>query len=215
MTSRSDLPRLGAATGLLGTLIEMRGQEAHDVTWGWENGPIQIARPGPRGGGGVEGDEDRRAEIMQRIRAAKVHQQIRDFHNDLDKIVQQGLKLYDVAFPGHPAELRNKRTDSFDPITPADVAADGWCASCWRNDQQMVAREKNKRGMYYSSTMCRWCQGVKATYDVEPPLEMLKLHHAGRRISEQMMREAVEEAKAKQPKKGKGKKGKKAKGKAA
>lgn len=212
MTARADLPRLGASLGVLGTLLERDGQTAWDRMDGWQHGPRKAPQTGERGGGGGEaGAEDRKDEAIQRARAARHFQEFRADLAALDRLVTSLLRRIDVACPPNPAEMKN-RTGELEPVTPADVAAAGWCSSCWRNDQQMVVREKAKKsGLYYSPTLCRWCMDVKRTYGVEPPLEMLKLHHAGRRISVAAMEEAIA---AIQPKK-KSKKARKGKRKAA
>jgi len=196
VTSRADLPRLGASCGVLGTLIEMKGQDAFDITGGWVPGPGSSPKPGTRGGGGADGDPEREDERKRRAHAAKVHADLNEFHRDLDRVVQRGLRLYDVAFPGHPAELRNKRTNDLDPVTSADVAAAGWCRSCWRNDQQMVPIEVNKRtSLRYYRDFCRFCGAFVGQHKIEPPLPILVKRHAGRRITEADIAEALKDTK--------------------
>lgn len=219
MTSRSDLPRLGAALGTLGTLLEdpSRGQAAYDRMQGWQHGPRSAPKAGERGGGGGEAAaEDRKAEEKQRQRAAEHFAEFRADLDALERLTYAVLRRVDVACPPNLSELKNRRTEDLDPMTPADAAVAGWCASCWRNDQQMVPIETNKKtGLRYHTSMCRWCGGVCSTYKVDmPPLEIVKLRHAGHRISVSQMEEAIAKAtKAKQSKgktKGKGKKGKRA-----
>lgn len=207
----TDFVRLGASLGTIGTVLESDGQRAKEVFHGWAYGPRAASTSGERGGGlGSAGEEDRREEAKRRHRAAELHDEYVACAKQLEKVRDEMLRLLAIALPMHPASLRNTRTGDLDPITPGDVAAAGWCVSCWRNDQQMVAREKAKKsGLYYSTTLCRWCLGVKNSHGILPPLEVLRMHHEGRRISVQVMDEAVERAKAAaKPKKGK--KGRKA-----
>lgn len=209
MTSRSDLPRLGASLGLLGTLLEAKGQLAYDTMYGW-TGPRPMPSRGERGGGGSEIQaEDRRLEQVQRARAARHFDEWKADLNALDDLAQSLLRRIDVACPPHPAELRNRKTDDLDPVTAADVAAAGWCSSCWRNDQQMVPIEKDRHGLRFYRDYCRWCGEFKARQKIEPPVELLRLRHEGRRITEADVAKALKAAKSK------GKKSKKAKGKAA
>lgn len=213
MTTRSDLPRLGASLGVLGTLLEHKGQDVWDRLDGWQFGPRKAPQAGERGGGGGEsGQEDRKDEAIQRARAARHFQEFRTDLAALDKLAQTLLRRIDVACPPHPDEVKNRKTNDLDPVTPADVAAAGWCASCWRNDQQMVAIEVHRRtSLRYFRDYCRWCGGVKSTYGIEPPLEILKLHHAGRRINVADLEAAVKAVIDSQPKSKKAKrKGKKA-----
>lgn len=196
MTSRSDLPRLGASLGVLGTILEAEGQRAWDTMDGWQHGPRRAPEPGVRGGGGGEaGAEDRKDEAIQRARAARHFQQFRTDLNQLDELVQTILRRIDVALPSNPEDVKNRRTGDLDPITAADVAAAGWCASCWRNDQQMVPIEVHKKtGLRYYTSMCKWCGEFTSTWKTEPPLEILKLRHAGRRISVEAAEAAVKAA---------------------
>ncbi len=213
MTSRADLPRLAASLGVLGTELESKGHDVWDRLGGWQPGPQPAPSTGVRGGGGSEtAAEDRRAEAAQARRAGKHLEEFRMDLAALDMLVQSLNKRIDLACPPDITELRNRRTGEMEFVeTAGDIAAAGYCTSCWRNDKQLVVREKAKKsGLYYSPTLCRWCADVKRTYNVEPPLEVLKLHHAGRRISVQAMTEAIEAA---TPKKNKSKK--KRKGKAA
>lgn len=215
MTSRSDLPRLGASCGVLGTVLEDRGQTAWDRQDGWQHGPRKAPEQGIRGGGGGEaGAEERKDEAIQRARAARHFQEFRADLKLLDEVTQRVLRRIDVACPPNPEEVKNRSGD-LDPVTPADVAIAGYCASCWRNDQQMVLIEVNKHSLRYYRDYCRWCGGLKATYGIEPPLEMLKLHHAGRRISEKDMEAAVKAVLDAQPKSKKAKRQARRKGKTA
>lgn len=217
MTSRNDLPRLGASLGVLGTILERDGQTAWDRMDGWQHGPRKAPEIGVRGGGGGEaGAEDRKDEAIQRAMAARHFQAFRGDLNQIDELVQSILRRIDVACPPNPEDVKNRRTGDLDPVTSADVAVAGWCASCWRNDQQMVVIEVHKRsGLRYFRDYCRWCGGVKSTYGIEPPLEMLKLHHAGRRINVTDLEAAVKAIIDAQPKSKKAQRKAKRKAKAA
>ncbi len=209
MTSRADLPRLGASLGVLGTLVE--SQQAWDTSWGWAYGPRPAPARGERGGGGTEVDvEDRKAEEKARGRAAQIHDEYRAWCAEMDALTQRGLRLHDVIQPPHPAALRNRSGD-LDPITAADAAAAGWCKSCWRNDQQMVPTtppEGSGRLKRYRD-YCRWCGDFHGQHKIEPPIELLRIRHAGGRISEQDVDKAIKAAlQAAKPKKTKRKKGK-------
>lgn len=211
----TDTVRLGAAASTLGTFLEADGHTLKQRFFDWSQGPQSASAAGERGGGlGEAGEMDRKDEAKRRKRAGELHDEYVTWLREFDRMVQTGMRFMAVGMPIHPSQLRNQRTGDLDPITPADVAAAGWCASCWRNDHQMVAIEVNKRtGLRYHASLCRWCAGVRAAHKIDmPPLEMVKLHHAGRRISVQAMETAVAELRKTEPK---GKKAKRRKGKAA
>lgn len=214
MTSRSDLPRLFAFLGVLGTEGEAKGQAAWDASSGWTPAPQPAPKPGEHGGGlGEAGEETAKDEAAQRKAAEKRFQTYRVHLAALEKYAYLVMQDIDIAVPPNTAEVKNRRTDNLDPVTPADAAVDGWCASCWRNDQQHVLIDVHKTtGLRYFRDYCRWCGGVKATYGIEPPLDALKLHHDGRRISTTDMEAMVKAVKDGMPKKGKRKKGKKNRG---
>lgn len=217
MTTRSDLPRLGASASVLGTLLEMKGQQAWDAMDGWQHGPRKAPERGVRGGGsGEAGEEDRKFEAIQRARAARHFQEFRADLTAYDELTQSLLRRIDVACPPNPEEVKNRKTGDLDPVTPADVAIAGYCASCWRNDQQMVVIEVHRRsGLRYFRDYCRWCGGVKSTYGIEPPMEILKVHHSGGRVSVKAMEAAVKAVIDAMPKSKKAKRQSKKKGKAA
>lgn len=202
MTSRSDIPRLGASCSVLGTLLEDRGQNAWDVMFGWQHGPRKAPSRGEVGGGGGESAaEDRKLEERQRQRAAEMFAEYQADLNLLDAVVQRLMRRVDVAHPPNISEVANRRTEQLDPVTAADAAAAGWCASCWRDDQHLTVIETNKHSLRYFRDYCRWCGGVKSAYGIEPPLSMLKLHHEGRRIAEKDMAAAVQAVLDAMPKK--------------
>jgi hypothetical protein len=67
----------------------------------------------------------------------------------------------------------------------------------------MVPIEKDRHDLRFYRDYCRWCGAFKAQHKIEPPLPLLELRHAGRRITEADVAKAMKDAK---PKKRKGKK---------
>ncbi len=193
----TDFVRLGATLSTLGTMLEADGARADVTLSGWALGPQMPEAPpdGARDDEEVVVNPDRKDERKHQARAAELHDEYQRAVRSLERQAETVLRILAVAIPVHPAELRNKRTGDLDPITAADAAAAGWCMSCWRNDQQMVIIEtKKSTGLRYYRDYCRWCGSFKAEHKIEPPLEILKLHHDGRRISETDVADAVKAA---------------------
>lgn len=248
--TRSDLPRLGASLGVLGTLLEMEGQDAWDKFAGWTEGPRsapaaagdEVCRCGhsvethdPRIGiclyvGEVAGEqwtcscvlfgaapqgsgvEDRKTEAKQRARAAEHFAENRADLEQLDRLVQRITRRHDVAFPPNLSRIQNRRARENAPMTPAEAAIEGFCASCWRNEGHRKEIDRDKNDLKFYRDYCRWCGSMKAEYGIEPPLDMLKLHHDDKRITPEVFAAAVEKITAKTNKQSKGKKKKQRKG---
>src|SRR5437868_1485996 len=109
MTTRSDLPRLFAFLGVLGTEGEQKGQAAWDASAGWRPGPEPAPKAGERGGGGGEvSAEDRRAEAAQERAAAKRFQAYRVHVAALEKYAYLVMADIDIAVPPNTAEVKNR-----------------------------------------------------------------------------------------------------------
>jgi hypothetical protein len=64
----------------------------------------------------------------------------------------------------------------------AQAAADGWCRSCFRDDQHLEPITTRPDGTPYHRDLCRWCGTWQAEHDQLPPVDILAQRHAGRRI---------------------------------
>lgn len=256
MTSRSDLPRLGASLGVLGTILERDGQTAWDRMFGWQFGPRKapglasddVCRCGHSieshidghdvcaftaedEGGSVRGcgcdgfvaapqgapSEDQATEQKQRQRAAEHFAELRSDLDAIDDLVQRLLRKIDIAVPPNPEEVKNRRTGEFEPWTPAEVELAGWCSSCWRHEQTFTAIYVDPKGMRRWKGSCSWCGPIRSQHKIDPPLELLARHLAGKNIPPEEFEAAMVKAKQSQqaPSKGKSKKAKRKKSKVA
>lgn len=57
-----------------------------------------------------------------------------------------------------------------------------WCSSCLRIGK-CSPRHRGDR--------CRWCYDFQSNYKREPPIELVRDHHEGRRISEERIKDAL------------------------
>lgn len=83
-----------------------------------------------------------------------------------------------VCNPPRPKRLANR------DLLLAQVAAEGWCTSCWRDEENLTAitlrPEKDpmkKRHPFYRDT-CRDCGDYKKEHGQYPPKMLLELWHA-------------------------------------
>ena len=89
-----------------------------------------------------------------------------------------------VCNPEKPKTLKSR------DMQLAQVAAEGLCVSCWRNDEHFteieLRPEKNphvKARPYYKDR-CRFCGGWKAEHGKDPPVPILRIHHTtGRHVT--------------------------------
>lgn len=62
-----------------------------------------------------------------------------------------------------------------DPAVPPP----GWCTSCWRDDHH-----HEPVSTHYAGTLCRFCAEFEREHLRRPPIEILRLRHTGRRITQ-------------------------------
>lgn len=73
-----------------------------------------------------------------------------------------------------PNATPSKSAPTFDP--------QDWCSSCLRIGK-CSPRHRGDR--------CRWCYDFQTAYHREPPIELVRDHHEGRRISEERIKDAL------------------------
>lgn len=219
MTSRSDLPRVFAALQVLGTEAETPTEDgrskialAWDTTHGWQQGPQQAPQRGERGGGGGEaGAEDAKDELRQRRRAAEKHRELVDTIARLDQDTQTLFRLIDMAVPPNPSDVKNRRTEDFEPWTEAEIVLAGWCANCWLACQAWSPIPVDRKGFKKWKDRCGWCGPFRAAHGIDAPKDLVVKHNEGHSLSAGEVEAAVAKAKQAAQPKGKKRKGKKAK----
>lgn len=71
------------------------------------------------------------------------------------------------------------------PKPPADATdpGDGWCRSCYRDNRHLTPEHTHRDGTVKHRGACSWCAGFRTDYGQDPPLELLRLRHAGKRVT--------------------------------
>lgn len=73
--------------------------------------------------------------------------------------------------------------------SPAQVAVEGWCRSCWRDQQHLEPIAVDRDGQRRYRDLCRRCgEWATAHQNQHPPLAVLRVWHQGRRLSEREYR---------------------------
>lgn len=170
-------PRILAVDQLHGMLttttrdLEHLGVQTWRAFADWTSSP-QHARDTLRGGGLASPDGDGRSD--DRIENARLDRQAAAYHDELDRLTRrldvdlQRLRiLLRIANPDRPSSLRPGE------LTNAQLIADGWCPSCFRNHQHL---NPLAQGRY--SDRCRTCGDFRGRAGRDPNLDELRLMHS-------------------------------------
>lgn len=95
------------------------------------------------------------------------------------RMISDGERLRTIMSIANPSPPKNLATRD---MLVAQVEADGWCGSCWRDDQHLTPVAERPNGQPYYRGRCRFCGEWKANTREDPPLDVLRPHHEGRRI---------------------------------
>lgn len=142
----------------------------------WEK-PTQPARDSLRGGGFGEGKTDTRLEDEHDDRqASRYHHELHELTERIDRDLARLRTLLRIANPDRPRSLRPG------DLTTTQLIADGWCPSCFRNDQHL---NPVAEGRYRDR--CRACGEHRAATGTDPSLDDLKtMHTRGKRTRQRI-----------------------------
>lgn len=208
--NEQELVRIAASFRLTGELLEANGTRSFAATGSWAPGP-RSANLDPNAGGWRYDDEgepipnDTTGEQALRYDPnTSTGQRLVQLVLAGDRINTEIRKILYAACP------QNTMPDNFEPDTPAQISAAGWCVSCHRDNGHLEPVSMRPDGVRRYRDHCTFCGQFKAAHTILPPLNVLKLRHEGRRISARDVEAAVraELEKQKASKKGKRKKGK-------
>lgn len=143
---------------------------------------------GVRGGGLAEPTdvdiEDRAGDIA----ASRYHTEVRDLMAEGLRIAARLNRIAGIVIPKQPRQIQGKE------MLDAQVAAEGWCVSCWRYDQTRKDREKNRHGHFHDREACDLCADFKRNHGIYPPLSLLQAKHGQfKNWTTKMIQTALEE----------------------
>lgn len=175
--SKDDLPSVADLLTTLGKRVDQNGDQVWATLHDWTKGPQRPAATGERGGGitGPDGegpDEQAIRDRLEDARAARWWAEHVDLLSNLVGPLRRLHKLYDLATT---EQVRRNVDGAFDPILAAEAAQAGYCASCWRLDQQLVEIQTDSQGRRYYRDWCRACGSFKAEHGILPPIELLRI----------------------------------------
>lgn len=187
---RDTRPSSTAIAGLLDDLEQLRRRlvKDGDLLWSRTSDWVKPVMPakGERGGGTAEpSDRDLQDRLMDRA-ASRYHAEVKA---TIDRMRQDGARLVRLMEIVNPAPAVTLKAGQ---MQLAQVASEGWCVSCWRNDRKCEPIAKRPTGEPYYKDLCRGCGEWKAEHGQVPPLAILVLRHNGRRVSTKDVAKAIE-----------------------
>lgn len=177
MTAKADLPRIAALARTLGERIRDHGEGVWDLLHDWEKAVPPVS---PRD----EPDDDQEDRVdtrsaeatrdwLEDARAARWFAEYRSLLAQIEAPLRRLHRLHDLA----TVEDRKHRNDdgTWDPALAQEAAQAGYCASCWRLDQQLVEIETDRHGHRYYRDWCRTCGAFHAEHGVLPTIGLLRI----------------------------------------
>lgn len=125
--------------------------------------------------------------------------------DDLDRATARVRRLVDVLLPpqpgtqlvqcetcGAPTHRPRKRDRR---ATELDVAIEGWCRSCYRDDQRLVPIDTDRRGSRHYNDVCSWCGRFRVAHRQLPPVAVIRYRHVHGRVPTSVVAQALAEEK--------------------
>jgi len=129
----------------------------------------------------ADGEPDERIDDRKDdAAAARYHAELSTLTKRIDADLHRLRRIIGICCPSPTKGLASR------DMLSAQVAADGWCVSCWKDDQNltpitMTTGGGKPRPRY--KDRCRFCGEWKAEHGQDPPVAILQLMHEGRRIT--------------------------------
>jgi hypothetical protein len=140
---------------------------------------------GQRGGGSsAPSDRDLADQLLDRA-ASRYHAELQAIVREMHDRAARIVRIAGFVMPPPPVVLRQGQ------MLNAQVANEGWCVSCWRNDKRCEPIALRPSGEPYYKDLCRPCGEWKAEHGTVPPLSILRLRHDGRRVTQKDVENAL------------------------
>jgi hypothetical protein len=155
----------------------VHGEKTWQRTWDWTR-VTTPPRPGIHGGGMSDGSrsDDAIDRAQEDAQAARYYAELKAITVRLVADLNRLMVLHVICDPDGPKRLTNR------DLMSAQVAADGWCVSCFRDDELLpIALRPNGQPFY--KDLCRWCGEWKGANGELPPMDVLRARRRGSRIT--------------------------------
>ena len=195
MTDKADIPFIASRLREAATLLERCGTTAWETTEEWRRG-AGVASYNPESGGNRwEEDDDGtvwpvitdptgdRALTPEEVN--KAHQKYRDDLAGALRLADALITDVHTATPHKPSHIADHER------LAAQVGAEGWCSSCYRNGGKLYPQAMHPDGTVKYRGSCRWCMDFEKANGRKPPMSLLQAHHAGRRITPEMVAKSL------------------------
>lgn len=205
-----DLERIAEQLIDTANLIRQHGQRALTVTEGWKPGAKTANIDPDRGGDRYESvfmpnSVGKQIRFLVRVPSNDPTGETviaeRDVPSDamnaelVELLGQINTSAYNVRVIVKAAVPQATHLHKIGKETGADVAIAGWCRSCHRDSRYCEPVATRPDGSRRYSDFCNWCgEWAAAHKGEEPPLELVKLRHEGRRITSAMVERHTKKA---------------------
>ena len=222
--TEQEMCRIAASIRLTGELLEATGSRAYVSSESWQRGPqspslepnrsdrYELVNQGTpdefaaRVPGDTTGEAAMTADPYEFTSAR--------FLNLVRLVDKTTTELRNMMYAASP---QITQPEVFEPDTPAQVSAAGWCVSCWRDSHYLEPVAMRPDGSRRYRDFCSWCgiyvaeakkrqmaepkakrkkKAKQPQPDLLPPLDLVKARHRGDRITQQMVEAAEGRRKA-------------------
>lgn len=191
-----DRPTTPAIARLLDELDTLRPRllAAGDLMWTRTADWVKAQQPtnGERGGGSSAPSDDDLFDRLGDHQASRYHSEIRGLIDRMLADAERLNRLTQITVPKQPRQIQGRE------MLDAQIAAAGWCVSCWRYNQTEKQRETDGKDHHYDKQACNRCAGFKREHGIYPPVKLLEMWHGrGKNWTAQFVERALAEAKEK------------------